>query len=580
MPTITHNKEIAFDDFVEPVPDHCLITDCSFVYLNMEHSSDEARMKSLAETVEDRTGFPVIIGFSTLDILLAAKVPLSRAQRMHFMAGHPIWHIPAMFTRVGKGINHSTGIGSTLDEAMAIQAVLGKTVIKKSLELQYQRRKDLANGKWYRLAEQHADEVVMEALGSRQSVDKDGKSKNKPVNIKECDGIGKPTGCEIVGSRRYAKQSVAKVAAKAINGSKAARHDSVHSLYRACIERASLEIAENIFDARLDGVALAAWYYRVVTALRIAASVCGNLDSQRRDFVKQLQALNKKYQRLRRRRRSRIVQNRLSERRDDISRIVRNYNVAVGHSLEVVSGLKKTRQNIIFERVDPTIAAIVAFHAGVNLRAVSRSICDQLGVQFNAVLESLVWLGHLQRQRARNLTAEVACAFEIALRDDGDDQETRRVFTYCMEIGLSFLDGQSRVALNEAAIETARTGSARTVTLEYRPVTRRARRELAEVADGLVPLQPNLQDLAPPDILRPGPSVWAFDAEIGAYVGTLKLQGTLVSLPPFYQRDWDRRWRFDRSEEGNRFSGFRRQRRPAKVLDVGHNGSGYTSAVE
>jgi hypothetical protein len=562
------NQKFTFDDFVVPVPDHCLIADRSFMYLNMEHSSDMGLLKFLFETAVDHTGFSVMGGLTTLDRLLAAKIPLSRTQKMRFMAGHPIWHIPAMFTKIGRETDYTTRIGSTFNEAMAIQAVLGKTAIKKTLELAYQRRRGLANGRWYSLAEKHADEVVMEALGSRQSVDEKGNSKETPVNVKECDGDGKPTGREIIGSKRYTKKSVSKIAAKAINGSKKTRRNGHGSPYSGCIERASHEIVENVFDVGLDGVAIAAWYYRVVTALRIAASVCENIDSQRCKIITKLRGLNSKFQRLRRRERLEADRIRLVAIQDDISRIVGDYNGISGQSLAMTEGHEKTNENIIFDCIDPTIAAITAFYAGVNLRVVDARICGQFGMQFNAVLASLVWLGHLQRQRTRSLTPEIACAFAQSLGGDEIHEETQRTFSHCMEIGLSFLDAESRIALTDAVMETARTGAPRTAMLRYRsaPGTR-ILDELAVVADGAVPLQPSLQHMVQPDTPELAPYGLVYEADIGCYAGAfrpLALQGTFVSLPPFYERDWAGRWRFDRSEQDDRFLGFRKRRQPVR----------------
>lgn len=555
------NQKFTFDEFVVPVPDHCLIADCSFMYLNMEHPSDMRLLQFLFESVEERTGFSVMGGLTTLDRLLAAKIPLSHSQRMRFMAGHPIWHIPAMLTRVPRGMNYTTSMGTTFDEAMAIQAVLGKTVIKNTLGLAYRARRDLVNGDWYRLAEEHADEVVMEALGSRQSVDVKGKPIDIPVNIKICDGDGKPTGREIIGSKRYTKKSVFKTAAKAIDRSKKPRHDG-KSAYSACIERASRDITDNVFDLDLDGVAIAAWYYRVVTALRIAASVCENIDSQRSAIVAQLRKQNSHFQKLRLMELTENIRVQLVAIQDEITGIVEDYNGISGRSLAMTEGSNKANENIIFDQIDPMIAGITAFYAGVNLRVIDARICGPLGAQFDSVLASLVWLGQLQRQRTRSLTPEIAGAFGRAFNGDGVDEETQQTFSCCMEIGLSFLDAESRMALTDAANDTASTGGPRTAMLRYRsaPIVD----EIADVA-GAPPLQPGMRHMVQSATPGSTPYGWVYEADIGRYAGAfqpLELQGTFVSLPPFYERDWAGHWRFERDEQDHHFVGFRKRRQP------------------
>jgi hypothetical protein len=549
------NLKFTFDEYVTPVYDHCLIADCSQLYLNAGHRADKELISLLLEGAKTRTGFHAEACLITLDQLRAARIPISRTQILRFMAGNPIWHIPTMFTPIEVGTKYVTEAATTLSEAMAIQAAIGRTIIKKALELNYRRLPNrYPEDSWMIRAGKDASEITSDASGVLNQDDENGEPENIPINIKEIRANGQFTGREIEAGKTYVKTSATMVALNAINRAAKSQPGAGGSPYEACIERIKYEInhARNLFGGPLDGAALAAWHHRVITALRMGASAYKYLDAQRRAVSTNLRTQNAEYTNLRTRLDPTVDDiNRIQQIKENISRLVEDYRRETPRSLGAIEGERKRRDNVVNECINPLNAAIIAFYGKTNPLIISGGICNELGEVFGATLESLVWLGRLHRERTRTLTPEIASALLATIDGDEINADTRRIVDACMEVGYSFLDVENRTALIEAAQAAAATGESRTVLLALRSAEEPANNGAIDANAGIVA---DIPDARPEFVneLSSGQHLWARDTDAGSYAAAfprLTLCGTFLSLPPFYNRDWARRWQIVRNRD-------------------------------
>jgi hypothetical protein len=343
-------------------------------------------------------------------------------------------------------------------------------------------------------------------------------------------------------------------AIKAINRAvKPQSSDAAESPYEICMERVKHEIdhAPNLFGGPLDGVALAAWYHRVVIALRMGASAYDYLDTQRHNVATTLRPQNAEYQNLRIKEDPTLDEiNRVEQIKASISQTVEEYYREIPRSLRAIEGDQGRRGNVVIECINPLNAAIIAFYAKTNPRIINPDICRELGTMFGAALESLVWLGRVHRERTRTLTPEIAYALLATVNGEKMDADTRKIIDECMEVGYSFLDIENRAALIEAAWAAAATGKSRTVLFGLRS----AQKRVDGAVDTDVPLAPNMPNTHPELVndLAAGQQLYALDTDTGRYAGAfpaLRLSGTFLSLPPFYNRDWARRWRIVKDQD-------------------------------
>jgi hypothetical protein len=493
-------------------------------------------------------------------------MPFSKRDRFNFMAGRPIWRLPAMFVQGTAGTSRNSPVGKTLKQAMAIQAVFGKAVVKTLFEAEYGRsRNRWPHGKWHTRANEHAEEFFANALGVRQAINSNGELVDQATDVVEHVIAGMATR-NIVAIKRYKYAAARTIARNAIDdagkrGALGPGHwDGRPHIYKSNIERIVLELAHarNTFGFELDAVAMGAWYHRVVTALRLAASVFEHLDTKRGKVAAGMAKANAELQGLRRLGKPTSVDKKKMDRlHAKITEQARLFETEVGRSLGEIDPSRHGaihREDVVFRCIAQFDAAIMAFFGGVNARMTISGICPDLPQSFDDVLDSLVWLGHLHRHRVRDLTSEIAHTLLSALNGWASQAPEDLTMRRCMEIGMSILNSpEDQASLVEAVAEVASTGDPRTVHLSLQDFAAGA-----AAAEGRQQGEPEVQDAPQPaDMLQVRPQeddsqhYYRFNPELGTYQtisSELWLNARFVSLPPFYEQDWAGRWQVLRDE--------------------------------
>jgi hypothetical protein len=538
------------------------------LYINSLYSLEESQIVAITDEIYRRTGFDVHVHTLALDQLLGHKVPFSKRDRLGFMAGRPIWRLPAMFVRGAAGMSRNSPAGKALNQAMAMQAVFGKTVVKKAFEIEYSRSKNRwPHGMWHARANEHAKEFFTNALGVRRVIDSDGDLVDQTTNVVDRVVAGVATR-EIVAIKRYKYSAAQTIARKAIerprkkDAAGAEHTDERQHIYNSNIERIVLEVAHsrNVFGFELDAVAMGAWYHRIVTALRLGASVFEHLDDKRQEVAALMLRANTELQELRRLGAPTPVdQARMDTLHAEIAEHARLFQAETGAALEEIDPLGRVaphREDVVFRCIIPFDAAIMAFFGGVNARMTIPGICPDVPQSFDDILVSLVWLGHLHRHRVRDLTSEIAHPLLSALNVWASEAPPDPPMRRCMEIGMSVLNShEDKALLFEAVAEVASTGDPRTVCLMLQDVAADPAEVNGRQQDGS-----GAQDVRHPVDNQQAPppednsqQYLRFNPELRIYqtsFSELRLGATFVSLPPFYQEEWAGRCRVLRDEHG------------------------------
>jgi hypothetical protein len=566
MPQLARTpKPIVLEKTVTILHDVAWIAAHTELYINSLYSLEESQIIAITDEIYRQTGFDVYVRTLPLDELLGHRLPLANRDRLNFMAGRPIWRLPAMFVQGGAGTSRNSPVGKTLNQAMAIQAVFGKAAIKTLLEADYGRlRRRWPQGGWYKRADQHAEEFVANALGVRQLINSEGNFIDQPTNVADGIEAGVITR-EILAIKRYKFSAAQTIARNAIDNphNKTAfgpeyRVERPH-IYKSNIDRVEQEMlhAPNTFGFALDAVAIGAWYHRVITALRLGASVFEYLDLKRGKVAARMARANTELQGLRRLGKpTPVAKRRMDLLHAKITEQARLFEAELGMSVGEMDPSRRSaihREGVVFRCIAPFDAAIMAFFGGVNARSTIPGICPDVPQSFDDVLDSLVWLGHLHRHGARDLTSEIAHTLLSALTvwtgEAPEDIAMRR----CMEVGMSFLNSpEDQASLVEAIVEVASTGDPRSVYLSFQDFAGVA------AAEGRRHGGPEVQDARQPaDMLQVRPHeddsqrYSRFNPELGTYqtvFSELWLNARFVGLPPFYEQDWAGRWRVLRDE--------------------------------
>jgi hypothetical protein len=553
-------QPLVLKDTVVVLHDIAWIADHTALYINPLYDLTEPQVVAVTNEIYWSTGFEINVKRVSLDGILEQKVPLSKLHRRQFMAGKPIWRLPAMFvTDVRRG-NRKDPVGVTLRHAMAIQAVIGKAVIKGALEREYGRCQNrMPQGAWYARAETHAKEFIEHALGRPSLLDSDGKlvyDRNETVSRTVHDG----TVEKFIAIACYKFEAVRTIARNVID--KPETEGAFGPIYRdqrphihdSNMDRIADETANSMkaFGVELDGTALGAWYHRVVTALRLGASAFEEMDKARLDVAEEMVKLNVEYQRLRRTDATPNVTRQIEKLQACVSELADGFDLKIQNALAQVGDEQKGFG--VFRCIAPLDAAIIAFYGGINARSVIPAICSEVPQGFGNVLESLVWLGHLQRHRVRDMDPHNAHLFLNALEQANGETEQQLAARGCLEVGLTFLSNTDRAKLIAAAAQIASTGGPRTVILSLQEFVAeqqndyRAVAPLVEDAPALADLVQHVWEDEPDDA---PPFYYRFNTELGTFQNIfpeLHLRSTFINLPPFYQAEWEGQWRVERDE--------------------------------
>jgi hypothetical protein len=130
---------IVLKDTVSILYDAAWIADHTRIYINPYYDLTQQQVVAITDEICWCTGFAVEVFRISLDDLLAQKVSVSSRDRLNYMAGKPIWRLPAMFVPGVRKGNRKSPVGRALRQAMAIQSVIGKAVVKPLLEAEYGR---------------------------------------------------------------------------------------------------------------------------------------------------------------------------------------------------------------------------------------------------------------------------------------------------------------------------------------------------------------------------------------------------------------------------------------------------------
>lgn len=567
MPQLARTpKPIVLEETVTILHDVAWIAAHTELYINSLYSLEESQIIAITDEAYRQTGFDVYVHTLPLDELLGHRLPLANRDRLNLMAGRPIWRLPAMFVQGAAGTSRNSPVGKTLNQAMVIQAVFGKAAIKTLFEADYGRSKNRwPPGGWYQRADQHAEELIANALGVRQLVNSEGNFVDQPTNVADHNEAGVVTR-EILAVKRYKFSAAQTIARNAIDNphnkttfGPEYRVERPH-IYKSNIERIEQEMAHarNTFGFDLDAVAVGAWYHRVITALRLGASVFEYLDLKRGKVAARMVKANAKLQGLRRLGRpTPAAKRRMDLLRAKITEQARLFEAELGMSVGEMDPARPSvlhREGVVFRCIAPFDTAIMAFFGGVNARMTISGICPDVPKSFDDVLDGLVWLGHLHRHRVRDLTSEIAHTLLRALNVCTGEAPADITMRRCMEIGMSFLNGhEDQAALVAAIAEVASTGDPRTVYLSLQDFAAGV-----AAAEGRPQGEPEVQDepqLA--DMLELQPQeddsqrYSRFNLELGTYqtiFSELWLNARFISLPPFYQQDWAGRWQLLRDE--------------------------------
>jgi hypothetical protein len=572
-----HHAQIAepfvLEDKVVTLHDEAWIADHTELYINWVHGLREQEIVDITDEIYRRTGLEIHVSKVSVDDLLGQRIRLSGRGRLNFMGGRPLWRLPAMFVRGRKGLDRKSPVGQTLSRAMAIQAILGKATVNALLEIQYPRRRNVwLERQNHTKAHEHAHEIIVHALGTPQFVDAEGNLVEEPNNAVTRTT---PTHGEFLAIKRYKWESAQTIARMAIDkpDTKGAfgpgyGQERPH-IYVSILNRIADEIrhSEQAFGFEPNGLAMGAWYHRVVTALRLGASLFAELDNARTAVAKSMLDANLKFQALRRQPNPTPASLRKIERlRASIREQVEAFDARVFGALarvnrEAIEAKPQDDRNA-FSCIAPLDAAIIAFFGGVNARHTIPGVCPDLPPSFTSVLDSLIWLGHLHRSGIRDL--EFVSAYFLLQVVDAAEAETEqgRAIKDYLDMGMSFMGHADRAALIGAAAQVVSTGDPRTVMLDLRDLAPAA--PPAPAAIEVVQEPPAIEEhaasstwsklrLLSEEAKRNEPErYWVFKPELGMYQSMfpeLSLQQTFLTFPPAYQQEWAGDWRVMRDAD-------------------------------
>lgn len=572
-----HRAKIAepfvLEDKVVTLHDDAWIADHTELYINWVHSLSEQEVVKITDDIYRRTGFEIHVSKVSMDDLLGQRIRLSGRDRVNFMGGRPVWRLPAMFVRGGKGDKRKSPVGQTLSRAMAIQAVMGKATVNALLEIEYARRRNLWPARQnHTKAHEHAHEIFVHALGTPQFVDQEGDIVDEPNNVVLRTTL---THREVLAIKRYKWESAQTIARMAIDkpGMRGAfgpcyGQERPH-IYASILNRIADEIrhSEQAFGFEPSGLAMGAWYHRVVTALRLGASLFAELDKVRTAVAKSMLDANLKFQALRRQPNpSRASLRDIERLRTLIAEQVETFDAKVAGALARVDSEttepEPQHAGNVFSCIASLDAAIIAFFGGVNARHTIPGICPDLPPSFTSVLDSLIWLGQLHRGGMRDLEFESAYFLLQAVDTAETETELGRAIKGYLDMGMSFMDNADRAALIGAAAQVVSTGDPRTVMLHLRDLAPAVPPAPVAIEVGQEP--PALEEhaasstwsklrLLSEEAARNEPErYWVFKPELGMYQSMfpeLSLQQSFLTFPPAYQQQWAGDWRVDRDAD-------------------------------
>lgn len=572
-----HHAQIAepfvLEDKVVTLHDDAWIADHTELYINWVHGLREEEIVDITDEIYRRTGFEIRVSKVSVDDLLGQRVRLSGRNRLNFMGGRPLWRLPAMFVGGRKGFERKSPVGQTLSRAMAIQAVLGKATVNALLETQYVRRRNVwPQSENHTKAHEHAHEIIVHALGTPQFVNEEGDFVEEPNTVVLRTT---PTHDEVLAIKRYKWESAQTIARMAID--KPDRKEAFGPgysqgrphIYASILDRIEDEIrhSEQAFGFEPNGLAMGAWYHRVVTALRLGASLFAELDKVRSTVARSMLDANLKFQALRRQRIPTPASLRKIERlRASIREQAAAFDARVFGALARVDGAateaEPQEDRNAFSCIAPLDAAIIAFFGSVNARQTIPGVCPDLPLSFTSLLDSLIWLGHLHRSGIRDLEFESAYFLLQAIDAAEEETEQGRAVKGYLDMGMSFMDHADRAALIGTAAEVVSTGDPRTVMLHLRDLAPAA--PLAPAAIEVEQEPPAFEEhaasstwsklrLLSEEAKRNEPErYWVFRPELGMFqtiFPELSLQQSFLTFPPAYQQEWAGDWRVIRDAD-------------------------------
>lgn len=584
MPHAAQKPEpFLLEDKVVTLHDDAWIADHTELYINWVHSLREEEIVDITDEIYRRTGFEIHVSKVSVDDLLGQRVRLSGRDRLNFMGGRPLWRLPAMFVRGRKGLDRKSPVGQTLSRAMAIQAVFGKATVNALLEIEYARRRKLwPERQNHTKAHEHAHEIIVHALGTPQFVDQEGDFVEEPNNVVLRTA---PTHGEVLAIKRYKWESAQTIARMAID--KPDRKGAFGQgygqgrphIYKSILDRIEDEIrhSEHAFGFAPNGLAMGAWYHRVVTALRLGASLFAELDKVRTAVAKNVLNANLKFQVLRRQPNPSPANLRKIERlRASITKQVEAFDAKATGALARVNRNRAEGEpqdaDDAFSCIGSLDAAIIAFFGSVNARYTIPRVCPDLPPSFTSVLDSLIWLGHLHRYGIRDLEFESAYFLLQAVDAAEAETELGRAIKGYLDMGMSFMDNADRAALIGAAAQVVSTGDPRTVMLHLRdlapavppaPVAIEVGQEPHALEEHAASSTWSKLRLLSEEAARNEPErYWVFKPELGMYQSMfpeLSLQQSFLTFPPAYQQQWAGDWRVDRDAD-DRFANLVKRR--------------------
>ncbi|MEW6395432.1 MAG: hypothetical protein AB1582_12890 [Pseudomonadota bacterium] len=581
-----HQAQIAepfvLEDKVVTLHDDAWIADHTELYINWIHDLREEEIVDITDEIYRRTGFEIRVSKVSVNDLLGQRVRLSGRDRLNFMGGRPLWRLPAMFVRAGKGHERKSPVGQTLSRAMAIQAVMGKATINALLEIQYARRRNVwPEQQNHSKAHEHAHEIIVHALGTPQFVDQEGNFVEDPNS----EVVRTTTHGEVLAIKRYKWESAQAIARMAIDkpdapGAFGPEYGQGRPhIYKSILDRIEDEIghSERAYGFEPNGLAMGAWYHRVVTALRLGASLFAELDKVRSAVAKSMLAANLKFQALRRQPNpSRASLRKIERLCDSIKEQAETFDAKVSRALPRVdtnaTDVDSQNAGNAFSCIASLDAAIIAFFGGVNARNTIPGICPELPPSFTNVLDSLIWLGHLHRRGTRDLEFESAYFLLQAVDAAEAETDQGRAIKGYLDMGMSFMDQADRAALIGAAAQVVSTGDPRTVMSRLRDLAPLAPPPPAVIAEEQEPRAPEQRDgssvwsklrrLSEEARTNEPERYWIFNPELGMYQSMfpeLSLEQSFLTFPPAYQQQWVGDWRFDRDDDGRFLNLVKRQ---------------------
>lgn len=567
-----HHAQIAepfvLEDKVATLHDDAWIADHTELYINWVHDLREEEIVEITDEIFRRTGFEIRVSKVSVDDLLGQRVRLSGRDRLNFMGGRPLWRLPAMFVRGLKGHERKSPVGQTLSRAMAIQAVLGKAAVNALLEIQYARRRNIWPERLnHAKAHEHALEIIVHALGTPQFVDPEGDLVEEPNNVVSRTT---PTHGEFLAIKRFNWKSAQAISRMAIDkpdtpgafGPEYGQGRRPH-IYQSILARIDDEIghSERAYGFEPNGLAMGAWYHRVVTALRLGASLFAELDKVRSAVAKGMLDANLKFQALRRQPNpSRASLRKIERLCASIKEQAETFDAKASRALPRVdtnaTDVDSQNAGNAFSCIASLDAAIIAFFGGVNARRTIPGICPDFPPSFSNVLDSLIWLGHLHRRGTRDLEFESAYFLIQSVDLAQAETEQGSAIRGYLDMGMSFMDHADRASLIGAAAQVVSTGDPRTVMLRLRDLAPLAPPPPAVIAEEQEPRAPEqgdgssvwskLRRLSEEARTNEPERYWIFNPELGMYQSMfpeLSLEQSFLTFPPAYQQQWFGDWR-------------------------------------